>query len=86
MSQVEFDTPVGYQEPVRPMKKREEDEDDQSSEHQNEYEANTFIAFSGEGNRLDGKKKKCDKPEPSTAARVSFVELQLMQIRSDAIC
>lgn len=69
--QVEFDTPVGYQEPKRVMKKSEDDEDAEAKEHlQNHYDTSTFMAFSGEGNRLDGKKKKCDKPEPPPSARV----------------
>lgn len=72
IKQVEFDTPVGYEEPKRLIKKSQEDEDAETNENlQNEYDANTFVAFSGEGNRLDGKKKKCDKPELSTGARVS---------------
>lgn len=66
---VEFDTPVGYQEPQRPTRNHNEDEDGETNEHQNHYDTNTFFAFSGEGNRLDGKKKKCDKPEPPAAAR-----------------
>lgn len=71
-AQVEFDTPVGYQEPQRPTRNRNEDEDAETNEHQNHYDTDTFFAFSGEGNRLDGKKKKCDKPEPPAAARVSL--------------
>ncbi|XP_055326957.1 ubiquitin fusion degradation protein 1 homolog [Sitodiplosis mosellana] len=66
---VEFDTPVGYQEPKRIFKKKD-DEDAEANEHmQNHYDNSQFIAFSGEGNRLDGKKKKCDKPEPPPGAR-----------------
>lgn len=70
--QVEFDTPVGWEEPKRETKKSEDDEDAEANEHlHNHYDTNTFVAFSGEGNRLDGKKKKCDKPEAPTGPRVS---------------
>lgn len=74
---MEFDTPVGYQEPKRFIKKSQEDEDVESNENlQNHYDT-SFIAFSGEGNRLDGKKKKCDKTESATATRVSLVPLRI---------
>lgn len=54
------------------MIKKDEDADAEANEHlQNHYDTSTFVAFSGEGNRLDGKKKKCDKPEPPPGARVS---------------
>lgn len=66
---VEFDTPVGYQEPQRIPKHSEDDDAEANEDLQNHYDTNTFIAFSGEGNRLDGKKKKCDKAEPATVAR-----------------
>lgn len=71
--QVEFDTPVGYQEPQRIPRKSEAEEDAEANEQiQNDYmETNTFVAFSGEGSRLDGKKKKCDKLEASSVQRVS---------------
>lgn len=54
------------------MRNKDADEDAAANdEHlQNHYDTNTFVAFSGEGNRLDGKKKKCDKPDPPAAARV----------------
>jgi len=53
---VEFDAPVGYQEPVKPADKPPPDDapidlDSISLLH------NKFIPFQGEGNRLDGKKK-----------------------------
>lgn len=69
--QVEFDTPVGYQEPKRIPRKSEAETDAEANEQiQNDYmETNTFVAFSGEGSRLDGKKKKCDKPEPSSSVQ-----------------
>lgn len=69
--QVEFDTPVGYEEPKRVTKHSEDDDAESNEDLQNHYDTNTFVAFSGEGNRLDGKKKKCDKQEPATVARVS---------------
>lgn len=57
------------------MKKSQEDEDIESNENlQNHYDTSSFIAFSGEGNRLDGKKKKCDKIESATATRVSSIQ------------
>lgn len=70
--QVDFDTPVGYQEPKRPdmTKQSEQDEAAANEDLQNHIDTNTFVAFSGEGNRLDGKKKKCDKQETATVARV----------------
>lgn len=68
--QVEFDTPVGYEEPKRITKHSEDDDAEANEDLQNHYDTNTFVAFSGEGNRLDGKKKKCDKPETATVARV----------------
>lgn len=54
------------------MRKSRDDEDAEANEHENHYDTSTFIAFSGEGNRLDGKKKKCDKLEPLTSGRVSI--------------
>lgn len=61
---MEFAAPVGYQEP-QPVKRPgvDDDEDTNMNHHQSHYEANNFVTFSGEGNRLDGKKKKCDKAE-----------------------
>lgn len=66
---------MGYQEPHRVPRKSDADEDAEANENvQNNYlDSQRFVAFSGEGNRLDGKKKKCDKPEPVTTPRVSFV-------------
>nr|QBH74175.1 ubiquitin fusion degradaton protein [Thermobia domestica] len=52
---VEFAPPVGYKEPSQPTKKDEEMHVDPS---ELVHEPNRFIAFCGEGNRLDGKKKK----------------------------
>jgi len=66
---VEFATPVGYQEPQRVQRSHETDEDLEANHHQNHYEAQNFVAFSGEGNRLDGKKKKCDKVETNISPK-----------------
>lgn len=74
--QVEFDTPVGYQEPDRVRKVSEADQDDETKQ-QILYDTQSFVAFSGEGNRLDGKKKKCDKPEAPQAPRVCIHLVQL---------
>lgn len=53
---VEFAAPVGYKEPQLPAKKTEED--DQMPVDVSEYiESSKFRAFSGQGNRLDGKCK-----------------------------
>jgi len=52
---VEFAPPVGYKEPERPMRR---DEDMQIDPAELMPEPTGFIAFKGEGNRLDGKKKK----------------------------
>lgn len=53
---VDFAPPVGYQEPKRPEKK---DEDVEMDTHidPSELVDQSFKAFSGSGNRLDGKKK-----------------------------
>lgn len=73
---VEFDTPVGYQEPQRVFRKTQADEDAEAVEPPDYHmETNEFIAFSGEGSRLDGKKKKCDKPEPASQPRVGIIFL-----------
>lgn len=66
---VEFDTPVGYQEPVR-VRKESEAHDDDAEAPQIHYDTESFVAFSGEGSRLDGKKKKMDQGESQQPARV----------------
>ncbi|XP_052073470.1 ubiquitin recognition factor in ER-associated degradation protein 1-like isoform X16 [Mytilus californianus] len=53
---IDFAPPVGYQEPNRPEKKHDEDLDMDSPLDMSEYLDKTFTAFSGSGNRLDGKK------------------------------
>lgn len=59
---VDFAPPVGYQEPKRPEKKQDDDIDIDTCGYKDpvdvsEYMDQTFTAFSGAGNRLDGKKK-----------------------------
>lgn len=78
MFQVEFAAPVGYQEPQR-MKRRDDDEEENVNHQQNHYEATNFVKFSGEGNRLDGKKKKCDKIETvqSPVVCIKFASVRL---------
>lgn len=51
---VEFAAPVGYKEPQRPVAKKEETMDPVDMMP----DPIGFIAFKGQGNRLDGKKKK----------------------------
>ncbi|XP_033228616.1 ubiquitin recognition factor in ER-associated degradation protein 1 isoform X2 [Belonocnema kinseyi] len=58
---VEFAPPVGYKEPIRPVRK--EDQDINPDELMPEPAG--FVAFKGQGNRLNGKKKK---KEDSAAA------------------
>ena len=65
--QVEFAAPVGYQEPQRQKKSKEPEDDAESISH---YESLNFIAFSGEGTRLDGKKKKIEKVETNNVSHV----------------
>jgi len=47
---VEFASPIGYQEPPRPVVKKEEEEVAEPL-----YETTDFVPFRGSGNRLDGK-------------------------------
>lgn len=73
---VEFAAPVGYEEPQRPQK-APEPQTDEPMVHP--LEANNFVTFSGAGNRLDGKKKKCEKVETQTVAKVDFFGKFLLQ-------
>ncbi|CAH1231988.1 ubiquitin recognition factor in ER-associated degradation protein 1-like [Branchiostoma lanceolatum] len=57
---VEFAAPVGYQEPV--YKKKEETEQEMAVD-ESDYVPDGFLAFAGQGHRLDGKKKGTD-PQP----------------------
>lgn len=66
---VEFDSPVGYQEPKRVRKVSEAHGQDEE-EPQVHYDTQSFVAFTGEGTRLDGKKKKADKQDQPEPARV----------------
>lgn len=66
---VEFAPPVGYKEPIRPVRK--EDQDLNPDELMPEPAG--FVAFKGQGNRLNGKKKKKEDSaaaEPSTSKPV----------------
>ncbi|PIK36599.1 putative ubiquitin fusion degradation protein 1-like [Apostichopus japonicus] len=63
---VEFAPPVGYVEPQKPKVNHHDQEDMQvdGQDHAKEFvEQNTFMAFTGEGRRLDGKTKNT-KSEP----------------------
>lgn len=61
---MEFDAPVGYKEPEKKPKPHEE-EMTVDPAHFAHNDENTFFAFKGEGNRLDGKKiKDTTKVEP----------------------
>ena len=64
---VEFAPPVGYKEPVRPVKK----EDQELNPDELMPEPTGFVPFRGEGNRLNGKKKK---KEDSAAAEASTIK------------
>lgn len=76
---VDFAAPVGYEEPQRPQKVVEP-ENTEPMVHP--LEANNFVTFSGSGNRLDGKKKKCDKNETQAAPKVAvFVWFDLASRR-----
>lgn len=69
---VEFDTPVGYQEPKR-IRKESEVNGGNEEEPQIHYDTQSFVAFSGEGSRLDGKKKKIDQQEQTQPTRVRIL-------------
>lgn len=58
---VEFAAPVGYSEPEMENNEDEPMKDD-AVEHLADLQG--FVAFSGEGNRLDGKQKKADGSDP----------------------
>nr|QBH74159.1 ubiquitin fusion degradaton protein [Aphelinus abdominalis] len=59
---VEFAPPVGYKEPEKPIRK----EEDQVNPVDLMPEPTGFVAFKGQGNRLDGKKRK-DSTQIDTA-------------------
>uniref|UniRef100_T1GR57 Ubiquitin fusion degradation protein 1 homolog n=1 Tax=Megaselia scalaris TaxID=36166 RepID=T1GR57_MEGSC len=76
---VEFEAPVGYQEPTR-MKSQE-----QPAEEPVEY-VQEEVPFAGEGNRLDGKKKKDSQLTPQNVVKKeSPEEFQTMIIRMDSL-
>ena len=58
---VDFAPPVGYQEPKAMPHRQEEEPEDEPMEDDDMMDA-AFSAFSGSGNRLDGKKKGLDSP------------------------
>lgn len=62
---VEFAAPVGYQEPQRQPKPEDLTED----EPMHHIDTQNFFPFSGEGNRLDGKKKKVEKADTNHIAK-----------------
>ncbi|XP_015113786.1 ubiquitin recognition factor in ER-associated degradation protein 1 [Diachasma alloeum] len=66
---VEFAPPVGYKEPVREIKKEEENIDPVDMMP----EATGFIAFKGQGNRLDGKKRKDSGPYETDIQKPVYV-------------
>ncbi|CAC5400371.1 UFD1 [Mytilus coruscus] len=79
---IDFAPPVGYQEPNRPEKKLDEDLDMDSPLDMSEYLDKTFTAFSGSGNRLDGK-KVCLDAAPEVKKSVPHKRLEnLMLLKS----
>lgn len=67
---VEFAPPVGYKEPQKIEKKQEAEVDPADLMP----EPTGFIAFKGEGNRLDGKKKKDASPTEKTVEKPVYVK------------
>lgn len=65
---VEFEAPVGYQEPKRPTPAHQYDDVEPMVEHYDD----SFVPFAGSGNRLDGKARRSDKPE-APVTRVSYL-------------
>ncbi|XP_062854358.1 ubiquitin recognition factor in ER-associated degradation protein 1 [Trichomycterus rosablanca] len=63
---VDFDAPLGYKEPERPTHHREEPTEEEADTSNYEMDVG-FRAFTGSGNRLDGKKKGVE-PSPSPLA------------------
>lgn len=55
---MEFDPPVGYKEENHKTRRKDSAENMDEDPAAMMPEQSGFIAFSGEGNRLDGKKKK----------------------------
>ncbi|KAK0179678.1 hypothetical protein PV327_005409 [Microctonus hyperodae] len=66
---VEFAPPVGYKEPER-IEKKEEQEIDPSNMMP---ESTGFIAFKGQGNRLDGKKRKDSSSSDTQLSKPVYV-------------
>ncbi|KAJ8680844.1 hypothetical protein QAD02_016631 [Eretmocerus hayati] len=66
---VEFAPPVGYKEPERPVRKEDKPMDPADLMP----EPTGFIAFKGEGNRLDGKKRKETTPIETPTERPVYI-------------
>ena len=67
---VEFAPPVGYKEPKREMRKEESEMEDLADL----MPAQTgFVAFKGEGVRLDGKKRKDIPKQETLASKPTYV-------------
>ncbi|CAG2118049.1 unnamed protein product [Medioppia subpectinata] len=66
---VEFAAPVGYKEPQRPNARRMDEDlenhDIEGAVEDMQSEVDTFVAFGGKGNRLDGKLKELSPNEAS---------------------
>lgn len=62
---VEFASAVGYEEPEKVPRHRGDQEDETDNVDLSGYTDNRFRAFSGYGNRLDGKKRQGDQPMDS---------------------
>lgn len=63
---VDFEAPVGYKEPERKPKNDPENAENASEDaHLMKDSSNAFSAFSGQGNRLDGKAPKLDADSAS---------------------
>ncbi|KAH0563994.1 ubiquitin recognition factor in ER-associated degradation protein 1 [Cotesia glomerata] len=67
---VEFAPPVGYKEPQREEKKPQEDQIDPTDLMP---ESTGFFAFQGQGNRLDGKKRKDSGPSEIQVPKPVYV-------------
>lgn len=60
---VDFAAPVGYKEPTMPQNRAHQEEEEESmGVDLSDFVNPEFQAFSGQGNRLDGKKKNTESP------------------------
>lgn len=71
---VEFEAPVGYQEPKRQVKTDEDHAKQEMDDALMEDESvqNTMLPFSGKGNRLDGKAPKESQLDAGTSAQREY--------------